>query len=168
MHWAFIGLWSRTPREWAIAAAIAVIVIAATVVMLCVLSGEPSPSAKRTGRAAQQLAWARVTLLFIAGSWALILIADPRYRGFPMALFAAPAALSACVALTPIERLSPHHFLHRESRFLAWALLLAAAAMLIQEGVNNTEALTLAGCWMLLAAPSILSSVPRSDEGDTR
>ena len=167
MHAGFIELWSRTPREWVIAAAVAVIMIAATVVMLCALSGESAPSAKRAGQAARRLAWARITLFFIAGSWALILIADPRYRGFPAALFALPAALSVCIALMPSEHLGRHHYLRRESLFLAWALLLAAAAMLVQEGFKNTEALALAVCWMLLAVPSILSTVSRSHEGDT-
>ena len=163
MHAGFIELWSRTPREWGNAVAVAVIVIAATVALLCALSGESEPSAKRERQVARGLAWARVTLLFIAGSWALILIADPRYRGFPVSLFAVPAALSICLMMT--KRYS--EFLHRESQFLAWTLLIAAAAMVIQEGFKNTEALALAGCWVLLAGPSILNVSTRSYEGDT-
>ena len=160
MHGGFIELWSRTPREWANAVAVAVIVIATTVVLLCALSGQSGQHEKRLARG---LAWARMTLLFIAGSWALILIADPRYRGFPVALFAVPAALSVCMMM----RKRCTEFLHRESQFLAWTLLLAAAAMVIQEGFKNTEALALAGCWLLLAAPSILNVSTRSNEGDT-
>ena len=163
MHGRFIELWSRTPREWGNAVAVAVIAIAATVVLLCALSRESEPSAKRERQVARGLAWARVTLLFIAGSWALILIADPRYRGFPVALFAVPAALSVCLMMTK----RCHEFLHRESQFLAWTLLIAAAAMVIQEGFKNTEALALAGCWVLLAGPSILNVSTRPYEGDT-
>ena len=164
MHGAFIDLWHRTPREYVVAAAIATLLFAATVVMLCELSADSERGAKHARHAARRLAWAQITLLFVAGSWALILIADPRYRGFPIALFTAPAALSVCLA----SARRPNDFLRHESRFLAWALLLAAVVMLIQEGINNTEALALAGCWLLLAAPTILSVVPRSHEGDPR
>ncbi len=164
MHGAFIELWSRTPREYVIAAVIATLLLGATVVMLCELSADSERGAKNARHAARRLAWAQITLLFVAGSWALILIADPRYRGFPIALFAVPAVLSMCLALQP----RADRFLSHESRFLAWALLLATLAMLIQEGVRNTEALALAGCWMLLATPTILGVEPRSHEGDTR
>ena len=160
MHAGFIELWSRTPREWGNAVAVAVIVIAATVVLLYALSGQSEQHEKQLARG---LAWARMTMLFLAGSWALILIADPRYRGFPVALFAVPAALSVCLMMTK----RCNEFLHRESQFLAWTLLLAAAAMVIQEGFKNTEALALAGCWVLLAGPSILNVSTRSYEGDT-
>ena len=108
-----------------------------------------------------------MTLLFVAASWALILVADPRYRGFPIALFALPAALSACFVLLK-EHVDAHRYLRPESLFLAWALLLATAVMVIQEGVANTEALALAGCWALLAAPSIVDSMTRSRERQAR
>ena len=108
-----------------------------------------------------------MTLLFVAASWALILVADPRYRGFPIALFALPAALSACFMLLK-KRGDTHDYLRRESLFLAWALVLATAVMVIQEGVANTEALALAGCWVLLAAPLIIKAMTRSGERQAR
>ena len=167
LHSAFILLWSRTSRESINAYAIAAIVLAATIVMLCVLSGEPTQSIQRARRVARSFAWAHMTLLFVAASWALILVADPRYRGFPIALFALPAALSACFVLF-LERVDAHRYLHHESLFLSWALMLATAVMVIQEGVANTEALALAGCWVLLAAPSIVDAMTRSRESQSR
>ena len=167
LHSAFILLWSRTSRESINAYAIAAIVLAATIVMLCVLSGEPTQSIQRARRVARSFAWAHMTLLFVAASWALILVADPRYRGFPIALFALPAALSACFVLF-LERVDAHRYLHHESLFLSCALMLATAVMVIQEGVANTEALALAGCWVLLAAPSIVDAMTRSGERQSR
>ena len=108
-----------------------------------------------------------MTLLFVAASWALILVADPRYRGFPIALFALSAALSACFMLLK-ERVDAHRYLRHESLFLSWVLVLVTAVMVIQEGVANTEALTLAGCWVLLAAPSIVDAITRSGERQSR
>ena len=166
-HMAFIVLSSRTSRESINAYAIAAIVLAATIVMLWVLSGEPSQSIERARRRARSLARAHMTLLFVAASWALILVADPRYRGFPIALFALPAALSACFMLLK-KRGDTHDYLRRESLFLAWALVLATAVMVIQEGVANTEALALAGCWVLLAAPLIIKAMTRSGERQAR
>ena len=164
LHGAFIVLWSRTPRESFNASAIAAIVVAATIVMLWAVSGVLPTSIKRARSVARCLAWARVALLFVAASWALVLIADPRYRGFPVALFAVPAALSVGMMLMP----GSHQFFRRESLFLATALLLAAAVMVAQEGVANGEALALAGCWLLLAAPAILRSMMRSGERNAR
>ena len=166
-HIAFVDLWSRTLRESINAYAIAAVVLAATIVMLCVLSGEPPQSIDRARRRARSLAWAHMTLLFVAASWALILVADPRYRGFPIALFALPSALSACFMLL-MEHVDAHRYLRHESLFLAWALVLATAVMVIHEGVANTEALALAGCWMLLAAPSIVEAITRSGERQSR
>ena len=135
--------------------------------MLFVLSSEPSQSIARTRREARHFAWARMTVLFVAASWALILVADPRYRGVPIALFALPAVLSACFAFFK-ERTDTRRYLHYESLFLSCALLLVATVMVIQEGVANTEALTLAGCWVLLAAPSIVDAITRSGERQSR
>jgi exo-beta-1,3-glucanase (GH17 family) len=160
LHGAFTVLWSRTLRERVDAVVIAAVVIVATAVMLWVQSSAPSQSIKR----ARCLAWARIALLFIAASWALILIADPRYRGFPIALFALPAALSVGLIGVPIESES----LRYESLFLALALVLAAALMVVQEGVANTEALALAGCWLLLAAPFILRAIARPGQRHAR
>ena len=166
MHWAFIVLWSRTAREWAAASAVALAVVVALILMLCVQGGESGQSENRANRAAKTVAWARLTLLFIAASWALILIADPRYRGFPVALFAVPAMLSVCLDLVPKMSARRDHYWRYESTFLAWALLLAAAVMVIQEGAHNYEALALAVCWALLAAPLVRDSMTRSGEHD--
>ena len=166
-HIAFVDLWSRTSRESINAYAIAAIVLVATIVMLCVLSGEPPQSIERARRRAWSLAWAHITLLFVAASWVLIVVADPRYRGFPIALFALPAALSACFMLLK-EQVDAHRYLRHESLFLAWALVLATAVMVIQEGVANTEALALAACLVLLAAPSIVDAMTRSGERQAR
>jgi exo-beta-1,3-glucanase (GH17 family) len=168
MQWAFVLLWSRTPREWTIALAVAAAVIAATMVLLLALAGKSGAPKQRANGALLAIAWARLVLMFIAASWALILIADPRYRGFPIALFTAPAALSICFALMPTTGPSSQPYLLHESQFLAWSLLLAAAAMMIQEGLANGQALALACCWVALAAPTVLNTVPRSRESDTR
>ena len=163
-HAAFIVLWSRTSRESINASAIAAIVLAATVVLLWVISSETRKSKGESQRLARAFAWAHMTVLFIAASWALILVADPRYRGFPVALFALPALLSACFVRLHTERVAVSRHLRHESLFLSCALVLAAAVMVIQEGVANAEALALAGCWGLLAAPSMLQAMARSRE----
>ncbi len=168
MHVAFIVLWSRTSRESMNAYAIAAVVLVATIVMLWVLSVEPRQSLQRVQRAARAFAWAHMTVLFCAASWALILVADPRYRGFPIVLFAVPTALSTCFMMLPRECIDAPHYLRHESLFLSWALVLATAVMVIQEGVANTEALALAGCWALLAAPSIVGAATRSGERHSR
>ena len=162
-HVAFIDLWSRTSRESINAFAVAATILAATIVMLCVLSNERTQSIKRARRVARSFAYAHLTVLFVAASWALVLVADPRYRGFPIALFALPAVLSACWMLCA-ERVDIHRHLHQESLFLSWALVLVSAVMVIQERVANTEALTLAGWWVLLAAPSMVDAITRSRE----
>ena len=166
-HVAFVLLWSRTLRESINASAIAAFVLAATIAMLCVLSIKPTQSIQRTRRAARTLAWARLTVLFVAASWALILVADPRYRGFPGALFALPAVFSACLVWQS-ERVDACRDLRYELLFLSWALVLVSTVMVIQEGVANTEALALAGCWLLLAAPSIVGAMTHSGERQSR
>ena len=167
LHMAFIVLWSRTSSESTIASAIAAIVLAATIVMLYVIAGESAETDERSMRVPRAFAWAQITLLFVAASWALILAADPRYRGFPVALFSVPAALSGCFVLLK-ERVDSHGYLHHESLFLSWSLVLVTAVMVTQEGVANTEALALAGCWVLLAAPSIVDAMMRSGERQSR
>jgi exo-beta-1,3-glucanase (GH17 family) len=166
LHIAFIALWSRSAHESITAYAIAAVVLTATIVMLYRFSSEPQESLRNTERAAQSFAWAQIALLFVAASWALILVADPRYRGFPIALFAPPAALAAGFALRHKASNNARSYLRYELLFLSWALMLATAVMVIQEGVSNTEALALATCWALLALPSIVDAMTRPRQSD--
>lgn len=160
LHYEYLSLWSRTPREWGIALVVSAAVVLASIASLATLASF-STAVDALGRAPTLArdgwqVWTQRALLLTAGAWALILVADPRYRGFPLALFAAPAAFSACHILSGVPRNEKLHPASPETRFLAWALIAATLAMLAQEGLANGQACSLATMWSLLALSALL------------
>jgi hypothetical protein len=107
----------------------------------------------------------RFAVLFGAAFVSLGLAFDPRYRDFPLAAFAAPAAgyavlawvngLAACGASVG-----------REERVLAAALAACAPVIVWRETPANVDALAWAGLCLLLAAGAGLPLArPRQGEG---
>lgn len=93
----------------------------------------------------RSLGFMRIVFLFGAAVVCLLHVVDPRYRDFPLALYAIPAlgyALLAWLTLAP-----PHSgtdrrpSIHVEERWLAFWLLPAAAWIAIYEGPYNAHAM---------------------------
>jgi exo-beta-1,3-glucanase (GH17 family) len=113
LMWDYLILWNRSPREWlGSCAALSGLLIYSVALLRW-------PSAKPT-------AWLQLLAVLVSASWALVLWADPRYRGFPIAIF------------LPIALLSLSY---------KFRLIVGALAVVLQEGWSNTQALLLAACW---------------------
>lgn len=93
----------------------------------------------------------RFAVLFGAAFVALGLAVDPRYRDFPLAAFAAPAAGFALLAwLTGAAARAAS--VGREERVLAAVLALCAPVIVWRETLANTDALAWAALCVVLAA----------------
>lgn len=93
----------------------------------------------------------RGAMLFGAAFVALGLAVDPRYRDFPLAAFAAPAAGFALLAWLTGASARPAS-VGREERVLAAVLALCAPVIAWRETVANLDALAWAALGLLLAA----------------
>jgi exo-beta-1,3-glucanase (GH17 family) len=93
----------------------------------------------------------RFAVLFGAAFVSLALAVDPRYRDFPLAAFAAPAAGYALLAWgsDPVARAASAG---REERVLAAVLALCVPVIVWRETLANVDALAWAGLCLLLAA----------------
>jgi glucan 1,3-beta-glucosidase len=93
----------------------------------------------------------RFAVLFGAAFVALGLAFDPRYRDFPLAVFAAPTAGYALLASlsSPNARAAS---IGREERVLAAALLACVPVIVWRETLANVDALAWAGLCLLLGA----------------
>ena len=93
----------------------------------------------------------RFAVLFGAAFVSLALAVDPRYRDFPLAAFAAPAAGYALLAWVsdPVARAASAG---REERVLAAVLALCVPVIVWRETLANVDALAWAGLCLLLAA----------------
>jgi glucan 1,3-beta-glucosidase len=89
---------------------------------------------------------ARFAVLFGAAATSLALAFDPRYRDFPLAIFAPPAV--ALAALAWVGNASAEV----EERALAAVLVAAAPAIVLREGLANVDALAWAALCLALAA----------------
>jgi exo-beta-1,3-glucanase (GH17 family) len=138
----FIMLWTRTPDETILAVGNALIVIAGSISLILLGSNKTSSRAIY----AAQICW--ITMLFTTAAAAIVLVADPRYRGFALALYCLPAIVSiaSCTRL----RFSGQ-FEH--AKFLAFMLAIAAVVMLIQEKIDNTQAVMLCIYWLCVTSP---------------
>ena len=166
---------SRNALEWSIGGALTVAAVVAALAAAGGLArwlGGGTPP--RPASAAAVVAWLktdaaawstaerllgalRFALLFAAAATALALVFDPRYRDFPLALFAPPAV---ALALLAWSRPSDPEI---EERMLAGVLVVAAPLIVLREGVANVEALAWSGLCLALAA-----SVRRSRRGRSR
>jgi glucan 1,3-beta-glucosidase len=107
----------------------------------------------------------RFVVLFGAAFVALGLAFDPRYRDFPLAVFAAPAtgyAILAWLCDPPARAAS----IGREERVLASVLLACAPVIVWHETLANTDALAWASlCLALAAAAGLpLARAPEREE----
>jgi exo-beta-1,3-glucanase (GH17 family) len=161
LQWRDLALWSRSPSEWAVGGAIALTALAFALLAALRLAQYigGTPAAARTGvvsawRGAGQRGFASLHLLLLFGSAliALQMLFDGRYRPLVWPVLAAPALLLPLLALLG-DRLDRGA---REERLLAVICLLAAPALLLQEGLHNTQALAAAATWLALSAPSLL------------
>ena len=144
----FIRLWSRTTQEMLMGAFNAAMVIAGSLALLA-MNMMRKPSTRE-----RQLALIWAAMLFTAATSALVLLADPRYRGFSLALYALPAIVSIAVLFRP-EGVFAYR---RSTRFLSAILIFAALGMLYQEKISNTEAVILFTYWLCIALPAWLSA----------
>ena len=113
---------------------------------------EPGIARALRGRAISGRAFAlcRAATLFAAAVTAIALVFDPRYRGFPWALFAAPALVFLALRIAG-ERL---HGDAREERLLAAVIALCAPVIVWIEGVHNAQAIGFALLLVVLAGAS--------------
>jgi glucan 1,3-beta-glucosidase len=113
------------------------------------------------GRAApRRLAWwlaALAAVLTVEGlSFALALVFDPRYRGFP-----ASSLIGAAVALAMAALPARTGRRHAAERVAAAALAVSAIVILAQEGLINFEAVGFAAVILILAGTLAGASVGR-------
>jgi hypothetical protein len=143
----FITLWARTTQELIFAASNAVIVIAGSMALLMM----NMKAIYRNGQKQCYFMWA--TMLFATAASAIVLLADPRYRGFPLALYALPAMVSIAVLLQ-FKIVAAYR---RGAMFLSAILVIAAFGMLVQEQINNSQAVILCTYWICIALPAWFS-----------
>jgi exo-beta-1,3-glucanase (GH17 family) len=137
----FITLWARTTQEVLMAAFNALIVITGSIALLTM-----NTLGKRSSGQGQ-LAFMWAAMLFTTAASALVLLADPRYRGFSIALYALPA-ISSMAVLFRFEDVAAYR---RSTRFLSAILVFAALGMLYQEQIGNSEAVILFAYWICTA-----------------
>jgi glucan 1,3-beta-glucosidase len=161
---------SRTVLEWAIGGALTVGAIAAAVLVSGAVAQLIDGSTdSRTGTrrvipplrpAAEALAgWTsargdagnwlgllRFAFLFAAAGQCLMLVFDARYRNFPVALYAIPAAGFALLGAVS----GAHRRTGLEERLLAGVLVVAAPLIAAQETLANLQAVAWCGTCLLL------------------
>jgi len=101
---------------------------------------------------------ADLNFLFVwaASVLAVLLVVDPRYRDFPLPVFAVPVVVAVARLLNGNHR--PNG---REEWVAGSVLALAAIASAVLEGVANRQSLTWTAAALVLAAPLLLSGRPR-------
>ena len=136
-HLTTASIWWRNPAEWVIG-----LVHAGLALVVCIGCLMRFASLPHRLPTAVLRAWLLVT------AWqALTLVFDGRYRPLPALLVAAPAVGLWCTPATVAWcRTGP------ADRFLAGVLAAAAPVLIVFEGLANTQALTLAMAWLLVAA----------------
>lgn len=107
----------------------------------------------------------RFAALFGAAFVALGLAFDPRYRNFPLAAFAAPAAGYALLAWLsgPAARAASSG---REERVLATVLAACAPVIVLRETIANVDALAWVGLCLLLAAAAGLPVARQREQAE--
>jgi exo-beta-1,3-glucanase (GH17 family) len=157
-------LWSRDMNEWFVAISATLVVLLGSLALLFDLTRDASLGGKTS---VQSRLWLdrmlRFALLGIAIAWAWYLWIDPRYRGFPIALFYPSAVFSAALL---IRRL-PIHWpglrpLLGTSLWLGLSCSLGYLATMIMrnEEISNTQALTIGTLWLLIALAQSLAYYP--------
>ena len=96
----------------------------------------------------------RVALLFGVTVGSVLLVTDPRYRGFPVLLYAAPVLGFLLLALLRRAAVDASGF---EERALAVLLLACLPVILVREGLANTQALAWVALGLSFSASVLLS-----------
>jgi exo-beta-1,3-glucanase (GH17 family) len=146
----WLMLWNRDVREWAIYVSRTFIVVAATCTLLLTVCW-----------ASKMPAWVKKAHSFTTGLtlattcyWAWELWVDPRYRGFPIALYWPLAIISIGMLFTqPIN--TNTRWVEISIQTLATLLLIFALSMLLQETFQNTQAIITWVLWSLFAVQCI-------------
>ncbi|MGH8619648.1 MAG: glycosyl hydrolase family 17 protein [Burkholderiales bacterium] len=102
----------------------------------------------------RRLGLLRLILLAGASAVSLLLVADPRYRGFPAAAFIAPAIGYALLQISAFG--GKHTDDAPEERALAWIALLCVPAIVLQEGLANGQALAWSATSTLFAVTLLI------------
>ncbi|MGN6741411.1 glycoside hydrolase family 17 protein [Dyella sp.] len=134
--------------EWLLSGA----ACAAALVTALVLARALGAAMQRVEVAPPSRSW-RFAWLFALAYYGLLLVFDGRYRDFPLGLFALPAVGYALVALAGIGMAGARR---REDVFLAVAIILLAALVLVQELGKNPVAWLWLGLSVLLGAAALL------------
>jgi exo-beta-1,3-glucanase (GH17 family) len=138
----FISVWARTPQETILALVNALIIIVGSISLTLLGSNQLSVHAKKVA----QIAW--MAMLFCTAAAAIVMVADPRYRGFALGLYALPAIVS----LASLTNLKLDRYLE-QAKFLSLLLVIASGSMLYQEKIDNTQAVLLFVYWLCVALP---------------
>jgi glucan 1,3-beta-glucosidase len=163
-QWRHMLTANRDALEWLATGACTVAAAAAALLAALALGralqGErPLPPASwdalrsaRAGGCDSALGALRMLLLVAAGVTALLMVLDPRYRDFPLALHGVPAAAFALLAVAGATG-APEV----EERVLAAWLALSAVWILAVERVDNSHALAWTGVALTYAAPVLIA-----------
>ena len=90
----------------------------------------------------------RLSVLAAAGAHSLALIADPRYRDFPVALYAGPALALVVLSARGLAAVGGDA---AEERLLAWLLATVGVIVAILEGPRNIQALAWGATTVVIA-----------------
>jgi exo-beta-1,3-glucanase (GH17 family)/uncharacterized membrane protein YdcZ (DUF606 family) len=144
----FIIVWARTSQETIFALFNAFIVIIGSISLALLATHRLSTRATKFAQIAL------MTMLFSTAAAAIAMVADPRYRGFPLGLYALPAIVTTAIyANLTLERYI------EQAKFLSLILAIAAIAMLYQETIENSQALLLCFYWLCVALPVLFAAV---------
>ncbi|MCP5363721.1 MAG: hypothetical protein H6905_00545 [Hyphomicrobiales bacterium] len=103
----------------------------------------------------------RLVLLVGAAATTLALAFDPRYRDFPIALYAAPSILLVSVAWLDWRARDTRTLVDRpngrEEHLLGWLLLAGGLAVLAREGFENIQAMAWTGITVCLGASALIN-----------
>jgi exo-beta-1,3-glucanase (GH17 family) len=146
----FIIVWARTLQETILAVINAIIVIVGSISLALLGSNQLSIQSKKVVR----IAW--MAMLFTTTATAIVMVADPRYRGFALGLYVLPAIVSVASCIN-----FELDFYCEQAKFLSFILIVAALAMLYQEKFDNSQAVVLCLYWLCIALP-VLFAIWRS------
>jgi glucan 1,3-beta-glucosidase len=153
-QWRYLFIWARDPFE---AGAILAIAVCGLVLGLAALPGATrSWSGSGSGSSWLDRIWPPVAafVLFGLAVVAVLLAFDPRYRGFPIALYGPPLVALLIRALVGADMLS-----RRAERTVLGTVIVACLAVNLRvEGLENTEAwqfavIAAALVYLLVAGP---------------
>jgi exo-beta-1,3-glucanase (GH17 family) len=142
LQFDYVYLWARNSVEHIQGYGAMVLADLGSIALAAILVGKHRPTFQ----------WARTALLFLAATTGVILLFDARYRGFPLALYFLPAVLNACVSLGRNRIV-----ISNQQIYLSMVLAATSIAMLVMEGLQNTQALALFAFWFFMSVPGLLA-----------